>query len=127
MKIQGIKANLEPLTPQIKIKNKILDQEMKMKKSMVSHISSAVASQDENDDDLEESKRPDQLFELSEVGEEGVTDPANYTTSAQLKDTSKFNKRPAALFPEKAQVTGTSSRRPAGLTVDTTKGKIVGA
>ena len=100
---------------------------MKMKKSMVSHISSAVASQDENDDDLEESKRPDQLFEISEVGEEGVTDPANYTTSAQLKDTSKFNKRPAALFPEKAQATGTSSRRPAGLTVDTTKGKIVGA
>jgi hypothetical protein len=101
---------------------------MKMKKSMVSHISSAVASQDENDEDLEESKRPaDQLFEISEVGEEGVTDPANYTTSAQLKDTSKFNKRPAALIPEKAQVTGTSSRRPAGLTVDTTKGKIVGA
>ena len=113
----------------IKIKNKILDQEMKMKKSMVS---SAVASQDDNnnygEEDLEESKRPaDQLFEIAEVGEEGVNDPSNYTTSAQLKDTSKFNKRPAALFPEKAQSTATTSRRPAGLTVDTTKGKIVGA
>jgi hypothetical protein len=100
---------------------------MKMKKSMFSKDSSAIPSHDEEDDELEESKRPDQLFEISEVGEEGVTDAANYTTSAQLKDTSKFNKRPAALFPEKAQAMGTSSRRPAGLTVDTTKGKIVGA
>jgi hypothetical protein len=98
-----------------------------MKKSMVSHVSSAVASKDDNDEDLEESKRPDQLFEISEVGEEGANDPSNYTTSAHLKDTSKFNKRPAALFPEKAQATSTTSRRPAGLTVDTTKGKIEGA
>lgn len=100
-----------------------------MKKSLFSKDSSAISVHDEEDDDeLEESKRPaDQLYDISEAKEEGVTDAAHYTSSAQLKDTSKFNKRPAALFPEMAQAMGTSSRRPAGLTVDTTKGKIVGA
>lgn len=73
---------MEPLTPQIKIKNKILDQELKMKKSMLSNVSSAIVSQEEGEDDQEEVKRADHLCEIAEVGEEGVSDPSNYTTSA---------------------------------------------
>jgi hypothetical protein len=46
-KIGAGMSTFEPLTPQIKIKNKILDQELKLKKSMVSNVSSAIASQDE--------------------------------------------------------------------------------
>ena len=43
-KIQGARQGMEPMTPQIKIKNKILDQENKMKKSMLSNASSVVPS-----------------------------------------------------------------------------------
>ena len=42
-KIQTIK-HAEPMTPQIKMKNRILDQENKMKKSMMSNASSVVPS-----------------------------------------------------------------------------------
>lgn len=96
-----------------------------MKKGMVSNVSpSAIDSQDYGD---EEAKRGEQLQEIAEVGEEGVTDPSAHTTSTQLKDTSKFNnKRPPGLIPEKSTASTTSNRRPAGLTVDTTKGKNVG-
>lgn len=99
---------------------------MKLKKSMISNVSSAIASQDEQQDEVEEIKRSD-LQEIAEVGEEGVYDISTNGPASQLKDTNKFNsKRPAALIPEKATTSGTSSRRPAGLTVDTAKGKIQG-
>ena len=49
------------------------------------------------------------------------------TASTQLKDNNKFtSKRPPGLVPEKTVPSTTSTRRPAGLTVDTTKGKNVG-
>lgn len=47
---------MEPMTPQIKIKNKILEQENKMKKSMMSNNSSVIPSQYENSDDGDEYK-----------------------------------------------------------------------
>ena len=46
---------------------------------MVSNVSpSAIDSQDYGD---EEAKRGEQLQEIAEVGEEGVTDPSAHTTS----------------------------------------------
>lgn len=97
---------------------------MKMKHSLFSNVSSAIQSQEGDD---EEIKRGDQLQEIAEVGEEGVTDPSVNTASTQLKDTNKFaSKRPPGLIPEKAPASTTTSRRPAGLTVDTSKGKTAG-
>jgi hypothetical protein len=62
------------MTPQIKIKNKILDQEFIMKKSMVSNVSSVIASQEEAEDANEEVKRNNDLGEIEEAAEEGINE-----------------------------------------------------
>ena len=60
------------MTPQIKIKNKILEQEQKMKKSMMSNASSVVPSQFENSDDGDEYKDAPANGETFDVGEDAV-------------------------------------------------------
>lgn len=60
------------MTPQIKIKNKILEQESKMKKSMVSNASSVVPSQFDNSEEDEEYKYAQPGGDNFDVGEDAV-------------------------------------------------------
>lgn len=60
------------MTPQIKIKNKILDQEQKMKNGMVSNGSSVIPSQFENSDEAEDYKDTVPGGEPLDVGEDAV-------------------------------------------------------
>ena len=66
-KIQTLKAAAEPMTPQIKIKNKILDQEHKHKSGLQSKGSSIVASQFENSDEGEEEVKELPVYEPEET------------------------------------------------------------
>lgn len=60
------------MTPQIKMKNKILDQEMKMKNSLMSNGSSVIPSQFENSDEGEDYKDTVPNGEPLDVGEDAV-------------------------------------------------------
>ena len=114
------------MTPQIKIKNKILEQEQKMKKSMMSNASSVVPSQFENSDDGDECRENPANGETFDVGEDAVVGNV-----AQLQFSKFASKRPptgsgaGSSTEQPAQIppTTTASRKPIGLTVDTTKSK----
>jgi hypothetical protein len=81
---------------------------------MMSNNSSVVASNVDNSDDDEEYKNPGHAQTAEDVGEDAVAGSV-----AQLQFSKFASKRPE---PEATA----ASRRPAGLTVDTTKGKFGG-
>lgn len=63
---------MEPMTPQIKIKNKILEQEQKMKNSMMSNGSSVIPSQFENSEEADDYRDTVPNCEPLDVGEDAV-------------------------------------------------------
>lgn len=77
------------MTPQIKIKNKILEQEIKLKNSMMSNNSSVIPSQFEGSDEGDDYKDAQPNGESLDVGEDAVVGNV-----AQLQFSKFASKRP---------------------------------